>query len=282
VEFSLAIKGSDFPTILRLMELITVALTILKGNNYVRVMVLQISFLLYYKEYNHPMLHLVLNHTEALMGEDIEIFNRVLGQHTHYDSRRGQAGNLDYAYKLMGLLVHLGIEFEGEGAPVFNITKGNRRYRFANHDDVVELAKKFLSETLDGMKQETWEHYKFPEPKRKRKKPQASDDVKESSQQSVDVKEEEEQEPEEDGLAEEVAELIDWTKTSPRAVSTGTRAKAQSDTTVVAVQCLYEVNWQEKLKKILHNLMASKAGMKLKLSTSTIEKLQTSHPEFTS
>lgn len=123
------------------------------------VILLQLALWEYQSEFEHPIIDILKGSVGSFVGEDIELFNRLLAQHSRHDSRRGQAEQLDVAYRTLGLMVHNGINFNAELLECGKFLKGNRRYIITDDSEAVQKTRQFLSNLYLEFANEQFQHY---------------------------------------------------------------------------------------------------------------------------
>ena len=105
-----------------------VAFTLLGSNQYVDMLLLQFGVWTYQEDVQHPMINILQSSISSFVGEDIELFNRLLSQHSKHNSRRTDANLLNKAYQSLGYLVYSGMDFYQDLLDDKSFLKGNRRY----------------------------------------------------------------------------------------------------------------------------------------------------------
>ena len=88
-----------------------VAFGMLNSHEYMDVLLLQLAIWEYQADFQHPIVDVMKGAVESFIGEDIELVNRLLAQHSKHNSRRGDAKLADEAYRCLGMMVHDGMEF---------------------------------------------------------------------------------------------------------------------------------------------------------------------------
>ncbi len=71
------------------------------------LLLLQLGLWEYQTHFGHPMMEIIKGSVSSFVGEDVELFNRLLCQKTQH-SRRGEPNE---AYQTLGVLVQNGMEF---------------------------------------------------------------------------------------------------------------------------------------------------------------------------
>lgn len=143
------------------LRLLLVAFAILGSREYMDVILLQLTLWEYQAKFEHPVMEILKNSLGSFVGEDIELFNRLLSQHSRHDRRRGDAKELDVAYRTLGVMVHNGQKFNSELLECQKFLKGNRRYIITEESDVVEKTRVFLQKLLMKFAQQTFQHYQI-------------------------------------------------------------------------------------------------------------------------
>jgi hypothetical protein len=233
---------------------------------YVHGILLQLSLNQYYAVNNHPFLWMMQHSPATIVGENIELGNRLLSQHSATNSRRIDASLLSKAYS------HLGIAS-------LNIIKGNRRYEYKDNDPRVAIAQDFLNQTLEDMENGTWQHYPFPEKKQPR--------VRRKGPKRVAVEEkvedgDEEYDDDADALIQEAVEVPaeKKKKRQKRSHQADAKTKMQSKMTLDTVECIMDGPWLERLRKWEKSLWKLEDNWKLKLPEGFAEELKAKAPFF--
>ena len=144
---------------------------------YVHGILLQLSLNRYCAANNHPFLWMLKNSPATIVGENIELENRLLSQHSATNSRRIGCTLLTKAYCHLGILMHHNMALSEDLSASLNIIKGNRRYEYKENDPRVTKAEEFLNQTLKALEKRTWQHYPFPEAKKPRGRPKGQKKV---------------------------------------------------------------------------------------------------------
>ena len=242
------------------------AFSILRAPMYIDALLIQRSLYYYWELYGHPFHELAMKSPSTLIGEDIELGNRLLSQHCSRDSRRSDPILLSNAYVQLGTLMHNGMAMHDDIGNVMKTAKGSRRYEIKPEDLRVERAVAFFEKVLDEMEKETWKHYYYKHKKsskkkeKKKKKAVISDDEDDSSDES---EEEEDVEPE---VRIYQSRNLDAKATELKRVD------------IHAVPGLSEVNWMDYLKKKAASLYPRSEKWKAKVSDETIDMLKRDFP----
>jgi hypothetical protein len=105
----------------------------------------------------------ILNHSfSTFVGEDIELFNRLLSQHSKHNSRRSDVPLLNKAYQLLGCVVHSGMEFTHDLLEEKKFLKGNRRYTLTEDSKEIGIVRAFLEKLYTDFKSGDFKHYFIP------------------------------------------------------------------------------------------------------------------------
>lgn len=123
------------------------------------VLLLQLTLWEYQTQFDHPVIQILRTSLGSFVGEDIELFNRLLAQHSRHDSRRGEAVELDAAYRTLGLMVHNGQNFNSELLDCKKFLKGNRRYVISDDSKAVDKTRNFLKHLFMEFETGTFKHY---------------------------------------------------------------------------------------------------------------------------
>ena len=127
----------------------------------------------------HPVIQLLNQHAEVLSGENIELFNRLLGLHSFHNSRRTNFDLSNRAFTHLGVLLKLGRKMRGDLEKCISLDKGFSQYTFRKDDPRVALAIKWFKETLKDREGSIWTHYSIPKPTKKRKRNVSNEEKKE-------------------------------------------------------------------------------------------------------
>ena len=98
----------------------------------------------------------------SFIGEDIELFNHLLAQHSQHDSRRSDAASLDEAYRCLGLFVHSGVSFNEELLECNKFVKGSRRYNLKLDGPEIAKTREFLEKLFLDFANNNFKHYSIP------------------------------------------------------------------------------------------------------------------------
>ena len=132
------------------------AFSILRAPLYVDALLLQSALWGYWIHHHHPFHTLAKLSPSSLIGEDIELGNRLLSQHCSRDSRRTDPKLFGDAYAQLGILMHNGMSMNIDIGEMKKGLKGTRRHTISPDDFRVEEAERFLNSLLDSM--EAGEH----------------------------------------------------------------------------------------------------------------------------
>ena len=139
-----------------------VGFTLLGSTQYMDLLLLQFAIWEYQDYFNHPVMDILRTSVSTFVGEDIEIFNRLLSHNTHHDSRRGEPEGLDESYRCLGMIVHGGISFNEELLECTKFIKGNRRYNVKLDGPEIAKARSFLERMFVSFSNEEFQHYTIP------------------------------------------------------------------------------------------------------------------------
>lgn len=156
------LKQGTFPEIRLKLQQMLVAFALLGSNQYMDLLLLQLSIWEYQTKLEHPVMDILNASPRTFVGEDIELFNRLLSQHSQHDSRRSAATLLDQAYRKLGYIVHSGMTFNAELLLTSQFTKGNRRYQLEVDGPEVGRARDFLAKMFTSFANKTFLHYEIP------------------------------------------------------------------------------------------------------------------------
>ena len=107
-----------------------VGFSLLDCRIYCHGILLMLSLFLYWSENNHPFETLAKCSPSVLVGENIELGNRLLAQHSSTNSRRIDASSLSKAYTHLGILMHYYIAMTDDLRQFMNIYKRSRGYEY--------------------------------------------------------------------------------------------------------------------------------------------------------
>ena len=144
------------------------------------MLLIQFAVFEFQKQVQHPVINILGESVKSFVGEDIELFNRLLAQHSQHNSRRADSPLLNKAYRTLGLLVHTGMEFTEDLLGNKNFVKGNRRYKIT--DDELKVVRKFLDTLYLDFESDRFKHYTIPRDYRAKK-----GDEKKFEQPDVDI-----------------------------------------------------------------------------------------------
>jgi len=91
--------------VLRLRQAL-VAFSILGSKQYMDVLLAQFLLWEYQAEFQHPVVDIMKEAVDSFIGEDIELLNRLLSQHSKHNARRSDATLANEAYRCLGMMVH--------------------------------------------------------------------------------------------------------------------------------------------------------------------------------
>ncbi len=92
----------------RLYELLT-GLAIFGSRFYAHQVLLQLALFRYWEHNGHPVMKMLEQYPQMMSGENIELLNRLLAQHTERSSRRSEFQELDPTYKSLGMMLINGL-----------------------------------------------------------------------------------------------------------------------------------------------------------------------------
>ena len=139
-----------------------VAFAILGSKEYMDVLLAQFAIWEYQAEFKHPVVDIMKGAIDSFIGEDIELLNRLLSQHSKHNARRSDAYLANEAYRCLGMMIHDGVEFNQDLLESRKLTKGNRRYELEIEGPEMTRMREFLEETYESFRAETWTHYAIP------------------------------------------------------------------------------------------------------------------------
>ncbi len=146
-----------------------IAFTILGSNQYIDMLLLQFGIWEYQEQMQHPIIEILKRSIGSFVGEDIELFNRLLSQHSKHSSRRAESELLNKAYQSLGYLVHSGMDFNNDLLDSKSFLKGNRRYQVDLESKEADAVRDFLKNLYSDFESGLYLHYEIPhKPKCKR------------------------------------------------------------------------------------------------------------------
>src|SRR5690349_9011018 len=119
------LKQGTFASILLKLQQMLVAFTLLNSREYMDLLIMQLSLWAYQTKVQHPVMDILNASPRSFVGEDIELFNRLLSHNSQHDSRRSDSFLLDEAYRKLGVKVHSGFAFNGDLLECNKFLKGN-------------------------------------------------------------------------------------------------------------------------------------------------------------
>ena len=108
------------------------------------------------------MIEILKSSIGSFVGEDIELFNRLLSQHSKNNSRRAESELLNSAYQSLGYLVHAGMDFNEDLLESESFLKGNRRYKVDIGSKEGEVVRTFLNDLYLKFENGEYRHYYIP------------------------------------------------------------------------------------------------------------------------
>ena len=156
------LKVGTFDDVRKKLRQLLVVFAILGVNQYVDMLLLQLAMWEYQEQMQHPVIQIIKGSVGSFVGEDIELFNRLLAQHSKHNSRRAEPDLLDKAYKSLGYLVHSGMEFNKDLMDSKSFLKGNRRYKVDVNGEEAKKIRTFLKDLYLGIDSGEYLHYAIP------------------------------------------------------------------------------------------------------------------------
>lgn len=163
------LKQGSFPEIHLKLQQMLVAFALLGSNQYMDLLLVQLAIWAYQTKTDHPMMDVLNASPRTFVGEDIELFNRLLSQHSQHDSRRSEATLLDHSYRKLGYIVHSGMTFNAELVNSTQFLKGNRRYCLDVDGPEVDRARGFFGKLFTSFANNAYYHYEIPREPLKKK-----------------------------------------------------------------------------------------------------------------
>jgi hypothetical protein len=251
------------------MNGLLVAFSILRAPMYIDALLIERSFYHYWELYKHPFHELATKSPSSLIGEDIELGNRLLSQHCSRDSRRSDPTLLDNAYVQLGTMMHNGMAMHEDIKSVMQSIKGSRRYEIKPEDLRVERAVTFFNTVLNEMEKGTWKHYYY---RRKGASKKKGDKKKTTKVVLSDDEEESSSEEDEKDLKPTVQTF--------QSKNLESKASELKSVAIHPVPVLSEVKWIDYLKKKADTLYPRSEKWKAKVSAETIAVLKRDYPHY--
>lgn len=215
---------------------------------------LQLALWEYQKLMKHPSIDIIRASVGSFVGEDIELFNRLLSQHSKTNSRRADPDLLNTAYQSLGSIVHNGIEFNTDLLDHKLFLKGNRRYKVDMDSQVVHTIRNFLKELYDDFDSGEFLHYDIPY-KTKCKRVEGK---------WVKMK----------------VNLKDHRTVTYQSKNTGTEEEEAPKSVLYSVRLLTSVDWMTVLSKKFQGLLSRNWQFQEKLKPATLERLKDELPQY--
>jgi hypothetical protein len=269
VDYSHALKVGSYKVLRDHMPGLLIAFSILRAPMYIDALLIQRSFYHYWELYKHPFHELATKSPSSLIGEDIELGNRLLSQHCSRDSRRSDPTLLSNAYVQLGTMMHNGMAMHDDIGNVMKSIKGSRRYEIKPEDLRVERAAAFFEKVLDEMEEDTWKHYYY-----KRKGSSKKKENKTKKKQVV-VSDDDEESSSEDDSSDIEPEIRQY-----QSRNLDSRAQELKNVEIHPVPVLSEVNWMDYLQKKAATLYPRSEKWQVKVSNETIEMLKSGFPLY--
>src|SRR5690349_6248141 len=114
------LKNGTFESIRGRLHDLLCAFAILKGRIYGHAILLQLTLFRFWETHGHPAMTLLSENPEILIGDNIEVCNSLLAQHSSSNSRRIDAKLLDSAYTHL----HHGRGMKDDIEKTINLHKG--------------------------------------------------------------------------------------------------------------------------------------------------------------
>jgi hypothetical protein len=231
-----------------------VAFAILGSNQYVDMLLLQFAIWDYQEQMQHPIIQILKSSVASFVGEDIELFNRLLSQHSQHTSRRADSELLNKAYQSLGFLVHSGMDFNNDLLDSKSFLKGNRRYKVDIDSKEAEAVREFLKGLYTDFDSGEFLHYNIPhKPTLKR----------------VDNK-----------WVKVPLNLNDYKTFKTLSKNTGTEEEEAPNSVLMSVCLLSSKDWSSFLDKQFESLLSRKWQFKEKLKKKTLDKFCREFPSY--
>ena len=101
MDFLLALKGNQPTLAYENLLKVLIVFSLLGNREYVEMILLQLLLLEYHKITQHPHVDVFNNLLQLLVGEDIELGNRVLSHASIRNSRRSDLAQLSRSYRML-------------------------------------------------------------------------------------------------------------------------------------------------------------------------------------
>jgi hypothetical protein len=231
-----------------------VAFAILGSNQYVDMLLLQFGIWEYQEQMQHPIIEILKGSISSFVGEDIEVFNRLLAQHSQHNPRRAESELLNKAYQSLGHLVHAGMDFNNDLLDSKSFLKGNRRYKVDLESKEAEVFRDFLRGLYVDFENGDYLHYNIPhKPKLRRV---------ENKFEKIPIN------------------LNDYRTFRPICQKTGTVVEVAPNSVLMSVRLLSAFQWSSFLDKQFDSLLSRKWQFKEKLKKKTLDKFYRDFPSY--
>jgi hypothetical protein len=220
----------------------------------VDMLLLQLGMWEYQEQMQHPIINILRSSVGSFIGEDIELFNRLLSQHSKHNSRRAEPELLNQAYQSLGYMVHSGMDFNQDLLDDKSFLKGNRRYKADVAGPEAAIIRKFVKEMYSDFESGEFLHYHIPH------KPKATKVGKKFVKVPVD--------------------LEDYKTMHTLSQNTETETEEAPNSVLMSVVLLSSKRWQTYLDEHFEGLLSRKWQFKEKLKEDTLERFYTEFPNY--
>ena len=129
--------GSLDDIISRLYEVLP-AFAIFGSRFYAHHVLLQLALFCYWEHNGHPVMRMLQQYPHMMSGENIELLNRLLAQHTVRSSRRSEFELLNPTYKSLGIMLLNGLVLSPDFEKVVSLKKGRSHFTFSENDPKIQ------------------------------------------------------------------------------------------------------------------------------------------------
>src|SRR3954454_22784831 len=120
-----ALRSGSFEDIKNAAGMLLVAFSLLNSRAYAHALMIQFGLFNYWTAMEHPVITLLEKCPSVLVGDNIELLNRLLAQHSMRSSRRSDLDLLNSAYTHLGIMTHHGMAMQEDIKKSINLDKGN-------------------------------------------------------------------------------------------------------------------------------------------------------------
>ena len=150
------LKNGSFAQLRDCLFQLLPAFGIFNSRFYAHQVLLQMALFKFWEYHGHPVMKMLEQYPHMMSGENIELLNGLLSQHTVQDSRRSELAILDPAYKNLGMMLQNGVLIQEDLGKVISLERGKGHFSFSDDDDprITETTEIFM-QVLDSMEEGT-------------------------------------------------------------------------------------------------------------------------------